>query len=133
MSYDLLREAGSVVSFSTEPTAILPHTYTAVKVEGVLSYKLAIGIEDITAKYQQMIPYIEGVDPDFTKAEYVVVSHQSGVSEVLALAWIIESSIKSTVTSNKRIILRNVDSLANQKIARVLAMLNYTDFTIEDI
>ena len=133
MSYDLLRRSGVTVSFSTTPTAILPQTYTAVQVEGVLNYALAIGVDDITARYQQMMPYIEGIDSDFTKAEYVVIKHASGEREVLALAWIIESSIVSTEVRNKRVMIYGVDSLANQKIARALAMMQYNDFTIEDV
>lgn len=133
MSYDILRSTGKVVSFDTIPTAILPLKYTAVEVVGLVGYHIAISVEDVTAKYQQMIPYIEGISTDFTKAEYVIVKHNSGALEVLAMDWIVESTISSSTIANKRVTLYDVDSTANIKITRALAMLGYKNFKIEDI
>lgn len=133
MSYDLLRQANNVVSFNTVATAILPTEYTAVKVESVSGYRVAIGIEDITAKYKQMQPYIDGINPDFTKAEYVIIEVENGDLEVLALDWIVESSIKATQVSNKRITIYNADSTANVKLSKMLSLLGYKDFLIEDM
>lgn len=133
MSYDLLRHSGRIVSFSTVATALLPTEYIGVEVVAIAGYTIAIGIEDITAKYKQLEPYIEGISSDFTKAEYVIIKTANGDLEVLALAWIVESSISTTEVANKRITIYNVDSTANIKLTKVLNNLGYTNFVIEDI
>lgn len=129
--YDLLRTSGRIVSFSTKPVSILPRTYTNVEVTGVVGYTIAIGIEDITAKYQQIIPYIEGINTDFSKAEYVIIRHSdSNALEVLALAWIDEETIQTTSLVNRTIHLYNVDSAVDARLVKMLRRNGFTQFNI---
>ena len=132
MSYDLLRMPGVVVSFDTKPTAILPMSYKNVEVVGMVNYAIAIGIEDVTAKYQQVIPYIPDINKDFSKVEYVIIRHNSGELEVLALPWIAENTIQSTTIVNRVIKLFNIDSAADARIAKMLRLNGFTEFTIEN-
>lgn len=132
MSYDILKQPGRNVSFSTKPTTILPLEYTNVEVVGIVGYSMAISIEDVSAKYQQMIPFLPEMSKDFSRADYVVIKHNSGQLEALALAWIEESTITTTSVTSKKVTLINVSSAADQKIAKMLRLNGFTDFTIED-
>ena len=130
MSFDLLRKANRVVSFDTVPTSILPRSYANVTALGVVGYAVAVGIEDITAKYQQMLPYVPDIDTDFSKAEYVIVRHNSGDLEVLALAWIEEGTITTTSVINKQVTLYDVSSTDDAKIAKMLRLNGFPKFII---
>lgn len=102
MSYDILRQPGRIITFDTRPTSILPMRYTNVEVVGIVGYSIALSIEDINAKYQQILPFLPDISKDFSRAEYVIIKHNGGDLEVLALAWIEESTITTTsvVTKN---------------------------------
>lgn len=132
MSYDILRQPGRVVTFGTKPTTILPTEYVNTEVVGVVGYQLAIAVEDVSAKYQQILPFIPDISKDFSRAEYVIVKHNSGKLEVLALAWIEESTITSTSVVNKKIILFDVSSSVNERLAKMLRLNGFSNFIIED-
>lgn len=133
MGFDILRTPNRIVSFDTKPTAILPRRYTNVISLGVVGYSLAIGTEDITAKFQQLIPYVPDINPDFTKAEYVVIKHSSGELEVLALPWIEEGTITTTSVINKQITLYDVASTDDAKISKTLRLAGFPKFIIRDV
>lgn len=132
MSFDILRTPNRVVSFDTVPTAILPRTYTNVTVVGIVGYAVAIGIEDITAKFQQLIPYINDINPDFTKAEYAIVKHNTNELEVLALPWIEEGTIVTSSVINKVVTLYDVSSTDDVKISKMLRLAGFSKFMIRD-
>ena len=132
MSYDILRQPGRVITFDTRPTSILPLRYTNVEVVGIVGYAIALSIEDISAKYQQILPFLPDMNKDFARAEYVIIKHNGGDIEVLALAWIEESTITTTSVVNKKITLFNVHSAVDQKIVKMLRLNGFTDYAIED-
>lgn len=133
MSYEILKTPGTTANFGLLPNSILPMSYTNVEVLGVVSHAIAMTVEDITAKYLQILPFIPGIESDFTKADYVIVKHQSGSLEVLALSWINESTITSSSTTNKLVKLWNVSDHDNLRIAKMLRLNGFTEFTIENI
>lgn len=132
MSYDILKQPGRVVTFDTKPTSILPLRYTNVEVVGVVGYSIALSIEDISAKYQQILPFLPDMSKDFSRADYIIIKHNTGDLEVLALAWIEESTIKTTSVVNRKITLFNVHSAVDSQLAKMLRLNGFSDFTIED-
>lgn len=132
MSYDILRQPGRIITFATKPTSILPISYTNVEVVGIVGYSIALSIEDISAKYQQILPFIPDMNKDFSRAEYVIIRHNGGDLEVLALAWIEESTITTTSVVNKKITLFNVHSAVDQQLAKMLRLNGFVDYVIED-
>jgi len=133
MSYDLLRKPNQVISFQTKQSPYLPLKYTNVTTEGVVSYGIALSVEDISAKFQQMVTYYPELSTDPTKADFVIIRHNSGEREVLALQWVDEDTIQSTQRVNKRIDLYGVDSTINERLIKMLKLLNVTDFKITDV
>lgn len=133
MSYDVLRVPGRIVSFDTKPTSILPGKYRNVEVVGIVTFAIALTITDIAAKYQQVLPYIPDINKDFTKVEYVIVKQDNGTLEVLALPWIEEGTIQTTSVVNRRINLYNVDSGSDQRLAKMLKLNGFSNFTIENL
>lgn len=133
MSFDILRVPNRIISFDTKPTSILPRAYTNVNTLGVVGYDVAIGIEDITAKYQQLIPYVPDINTDFTRAEYVIIKHNSGNLEVVALSWIEEGTVKTTSVINKQITLFDVASTDDVKLAKALRLAGFPKFIIKDV
>lgn len=132
MSFDALRQPGQVVSFDTKPTTILPVHYTNVKTCGVVGYDVAITIDDVSARYQQLLPFLPDINKDFTKADYLIIKHNTGNLEVLALSWIEESTITSTSIVNRKIMLYGVQSTADEKIAKMLRLNGFPNYTIEN-
>ena len=132
MSYDILRQPGRIITFDTKPTSILPMRYTNVEVVGIVGYSIALSIEDISAKYQQILPFLPEMNKDFSRAEYVIIRHNGGQLEVLALAWIEESTIKTTSVVNKKITLFNVHSAVDQQLVKMLRLNGFVDYVIED-
>lgn len=133
MSYDLLRIPGQTVSFQTKTNPILPSRYPNVQVVGIVSYEIASSIEDVASKYQQVLPYIDNLNVDFSKAEYVIVKQSSGEKEIVALGWVEESTIQSSQRVNKRIDLFDVPSIIDDKLTKSLKMLGITNFKITDV
>ncbi len=133
MSYELLRTPGISISFATKTNPVLPAKYQNVKSHGVLSYQLTLGIEDVAAKYQQVLPFIPDLNVDFAKAEYVVIEHSSSEFEVLALGWIEETTIQSSQRVNKTIQLYDVPSTIDEKLGRSLRLLGINNFKIIDV
>lgn len=132
MSYDILRQPGRIITFDTRPTSILPMRYTNVEVVGIVGYSIALSIEDINAKYQQILPFLPDVSKDFSRAEYAIIKHNGGDLEVLALAWIEESTIQTTSVVTKKITLFNVHSAVDQQLVKMLRLNGFTDYMIED-
>lgn len=133
MSYDLLRTTGTSLSFAPKTNPILPAKYQNVITHGVTSYAIALGIEDIVAKYQQLLPYIPNINVDYSKAEYAIIEHTSGVREVVALAWIEESTIQSSQRVNKILQLYDVPSTIDDKLIRSLGLLGITNYKLTDV
>ena len=106
--------------------------YTNVEVVGIVCYSIALSIEDINAKYQQILPFLPDMSKDFSRAEYVIIKHNGGDLEVLALAWIEESTITTTSVVTKKITLFNVHSAIDQQLVKMLRLNGFTDYQIED-
>lgn len=133
MSYDLLRIPGVTLSFAPKTNPILPARYQNVKTHGVVSYTIALGVEDVVSKYQQILPHIPNINVDFSKAEYAIIEHTSGEREALALAWIEESSIQSSTRVNKVLQLFDVPSTIDDKLIRSIKLLGITNYKLTDV
>lgn len=132
MSYDILRIPQTMVSFNLRTQPILPSTYSNVVSLGVVGYPLTLGIEDVKAKYVQLLSVFPEMSPSFEKAEYVVIKHTSGALEVLCTSWIDETTIVSSQNVTRVVRIYNVPTSIDNKLTMSLRLLGLQDFNISD-
>lgn len=120
----------SIISFNTKPTTVLPSVYKNVVYEGKVGFRAASTMEDVASKHQQIRAVLPELSEDYTKLTYILITHQSGTNEVLALEWIDVSSITTSKSKQITITLFEVPDSQEEHIRKMLALNGFTNYTI---
>lgn len=90
-------ERNNVYNFSTVNDAILNQNFKAVKVTGVVDFKIASSHMNVASRHAALKPYINDTEEqieDLRTMNYYVIEFPNGLVTVLAEAWIVKESIE---------------------------------------
>lgn len=117
----------NTVSFSVYPTAVLPSAYKNVLVLGIIddttARALGLSVEEKHVNVYNSLPV--GTPDDPTAYMYVRIQHPSGVTEILGLPWIRESTIISLNFNTIHATISDVGPDDYEHILAVLASAGY--------
>lgn len=125
---------GKTVNFAVYPSSIITSDFTNVKIEGIVSAKVATGyagFNPVTA-HANIYPYLPtGAPTDYNSYEYVLVTFANGNEGVVGLPWIIPESVSEVTGITVTVTLTNQSTSAVDDITKALVLNGITDFAIK--
>ncbi len=98
---------------------------------GIVDYRVASNVSNVTVTHVRMIPYLpDAATRDATSLSYLLFETESGARAAFAYPWIVESSIE--VAQNKVLTLTVPGASADdaQKIKDVLSLAGYKNVSV---
>lgn len=124
-------KVGSLYNFDTRAPAHLGQTFENALLTGIVSYSIAVSMDNIDYKQASVAPYLDPtVSKDPTKYQYLIFQTQAGSTIVLATVWIAESTIVEAQTQSITVVIDNATLDDGLKIKGILGLAGYKRVTI---
>lgn len=119
-------QINKVYNFVTHAPSLFSDNFKKVKVIAIGGYDVAMKYTDVNIVQRQIYPYLPPGTPDDVKQyTYVILKSTSGITHVLAMAWIEESSIEEISSINIEVKVFDIDNTDEEKIIALLNSMGY--------
>ena len=118
-------------SFSLYPDALIGDGFKGCTVLSIMDAETARLFEDIDALHAKVYPYLPAGTPNDASAyNYLKLKTSAGLTTVIGLSWINESTIVAVESIQATVTFKNLLSTDIQKLRDALSHNGFSDFTI---
>lgn len=129
MSYPF--EIRKVYNFEVYPATIIPGDYTKVTILGIIDPDSARQLADINSLHVNVYPYLPVGTPDDASAyDYVKVKLNNGVTTVLGIPWINQTTVQEVSSIKIYVLIDDVTTSDLDRVRQALTMNGYNAIKI---